>query len=847
MKLFFRCVSATVLIATSLFAGEDAPVQSLPATARIMGKDVAGWIEHLKHYENENERKLAMLCLSEFGPSAAPAVPELQVLMKDELQANTRRWAIQTLGAIGAASRPALADLVSLISNVKQPESHRAAACAAAAQIDPEAASVRKAVLAAMRDGSREVRNAAYDASIILVDVEPAIMPALAKAVLSAQDARAASTALRCIGEAGVDPLSKAVERGDNEARMAAADALSHMGRLASAAVPVLVRTAKRERDEKVRTQLMLAAARIAPRDEAVLEALVEPLLQAEWPASKAGDQSAPPFETETRLLTSAGTAALPALRSGLRARDANVRKHMISILGKLRAPTREVIDDLVARLQDKSPLVRAAAVQTLDAFGPAAASARDALLNAAKEDPALQRAAELAALNVSRDPQKPRLKSVSETKDDQALLAALKDPNPVLRQEAAEALRTRSDDGGVIATALIDALKDSDEKVRIAAARSLSRFGKYSRTAMSIFIEWLDASLAQAQAPAAAPSADTPVRENLAVAKAALMALAGMGADARGALPSVINVAISIHADKDPELQKYLGVVLQVIGPDAVPLLVAKLKDADGDVRIRASRTLASMGVVGATAVPDLIEFSKSAVDADAKAGFDALQAMGEVAYGVAAPHLVNVLMADLFADRRAMAARTIGRMGIPKESDAKRVLDALQSALLDPEESVCRAAHTALVKIGAPALPRMRELLKLDEGQASYWWAVRVMARMRADPELVIPKLIELSQPGVRSIKEGAFAERGTAAELLGEYAPGHVNCIPHLVKLLGDRDEIVASAAKRSLALFGNAALEPVRAVLRSRNPDMRRLAVETLEAIRARMESAPVITE
>jgi hypothetical protein len=44
-----------------------------------MDKDVQGWIAHLKKYENEQERKLAMLCLTDFGPAAAAAVPDTVV------------------------------------------------------------------------------------------------------------------------------------------------------------------------------------------------------------------------------------------------------------------------------------------------------------------------------------------------------------------------------------------------------------------------------------------------------------------------------------------------------------------------------------------------------------------------------------------------------------------------------------------------------------------------------------------------------------------------------------------------------------------------------------------------
>lgn len=820
LKSLLRSILVASVILSAANAAEEPPA-SEAAGPRIMGKTVEGWIAHLKKYENEDERKLAMLCLGDFGPAAAAAVPELVALSKDELQPNTQRMAAETLGAIGPAAKPAVPDLIAILSSPKKPPSHRATACAALAQIDPEALAVRKAVLAALRDGNADVRNAAIEAAVTIAPYESAAIPALAKMVLTSQDAPEAATALRCIGEAGVDPLLKAVERGDAISRKAAAEALAHMGKPAAAALPVIMKAMKRERDPKQRGALALSAARLAPKDPEVLLALVEQI-----EASEPGKATEISSASEINLLLAAGAGAVPALRAGLRSRDAGVRKQMVAILAKLQQPAQDVIEELLARAQDKDPDVALAAIKALDGFGPAAASAKEGLLELSRRDKALQQPADLAALNVSRDPRKPRLRSTLEALPDADVLAALRSPDAAVRQEAAEALRSRSDESGAIATALIESLNDSDEKVRFAAARSLARFGKYARAAMATFIQWLETNNATQQ-------------------RAALTALAGMGADARPALPIIVKAAISESADDDKDLANVLSVVLRVIGPDAVQPLLAELKNADPAVRARAARAVASMGLVGATAVPDLIEFSKSAVDSDAKAAFEALQSMGGAAYSLASPHLVNVIFGDFFADRRKWAAHALGEIGIPKDANPKKVLDALQAALLDLDESVCRAAHSALVKIGEPALPRLHELLKLNEGQASYWWAVRVMARMRADADLVVPKLIELTQPGVRGIKEGAFAERGTAAELLGEYAPEHVEAIPVLVRLLGDRDEIVAKAAQRSLVLFGARSREALEAALRERNPALRRRAVETLEALRAKFEAATEI--
>ncbi len=672
-------VAIALLLITSLHAEEP------PAPARILGKSVDGWIEHLKKYENEEERRIALVCLSDFGPAAAAAVPELLSLSKDELQPGTQRLAIETLGAIGASAKAAVADLLGVVSSPKRPIGQRIAALSSLAQIDPEAPAVRKAVLAALREGNNDFRTAAIDASATISPWEPQVVPLLAKAVLNAQDAPAAATALRCIGEAGVNPLIQAIEKGDAGSRKAASEALSHMGKAAHAALPIIMRTLKRERDPKLRSALVLSAARIAPRDPEVLHALVEQL-----EASEPGKATEIASNTEVNLLIAAGNDALPALRTGMHSRDAAVRKQMVAILAKLKNPGNDVIADLVARAQDKDPDIATAAIKALDSFGPAAASAKEALLEIAKNDKTLARTAELAALNVSRDPQKPRYRTALDAHPDAEVLATLKTPDAVTRQEAAEALRTRTDESGAIATALIEALNDQEEKVRFAAARSLARFGKYSRTAMATFIQWLDA-------------------ENPAQLRAALTALAGMGPEAKPALPAIVKVAVSEHADDDKDLEKVLSVVLRVIGPDAVPALTAEMKNGDPKIRARAARAVSSMSVVGATAVPDLIELTKSAVDSDAVAGFEALGAMGPVAFSLASPHLANVLLGDLFADRRKWAAQTMGEIGIPPDANAKKVLDGLQAALLDPDESVCRAAHSALVKIGAPALPRL------------------------------------------------------------------------------------------------------------------------------------------
>src|SRR5690348_1437227 len=115
MKITFRAL-APILVFQSIVAlrAEDGTAPEIPQPTamepapldKILDMDATGWTERLKRFENEKERKLAMLCLIDFGAAAAPAVDELIALCKQEAQPETQRWAYITLGAIGPAAKP---------------------------------------------------------------------------------------------------------------------------------------------------------------------------------------------------------------------------------------------------------------------------------------------------------------------------------------------------------------------------------------------------------------------------------------------------------------------------------------------------------------------------------------------------------------------------------------------------------------------------------------------------------------------------------------------------------------------------------------------------------------------
>lgn len=812
-----RILLAICLCSFAALSGE-APLGP-PAT--LYGKSVEGWVEHLAKYENETQRTLALFCISEFGAAAANAVPELRKLLKEELQPAIPGRVVDTLGCIGPPADAALPDLVALYNDNKREAAFRGQVLGALSRINPHHAQARRAFQNALKNEDPELRHAALNAAVNFSSVEQTILQSLTRALTNPEDTPIAARSLSCLGAAGINVLIKALEKGDAASRVAVAEALAPLGSDAVGALPQVLRLAARDANNQA--SYLQAAMLLAPNDSAVLDAVANYIAGgAEFAKGTPVQKQTAAYTAELRLLGAAGNAALPAIRKGLRSPVKEARESFVALLAQLKDPPAEAIDDLVGRAQDKDESVQRAAIKALDAFGPRAAQAKTQLEEIARTDAAVRRVALLAALNVSRAQDSPRVRSTFDSKSIDDTLAALKSADASERRDAVEGLRGRKEQEPAIAAALLETLKDADVEVRSAAARALSQYGAHSAPTIPIFSEWVKA----------AASKEKPDANTILLATGALAGFAGMGDGAKPALETIISLAVAPAVDGEKDLQKVVALCLRIIGTDSVAPLTAQFKSEDANARRRAAEILAQMGVVGATAIPELLQLSNSAIESDARAAFSAIEAMGTYAYPLAAASLADTLVSDLFAERRRYAAQTLGGIGIPKEGDRARVLDAMQQALLDPDEAVCRTAHGAMVRIGDVALPRLKEMLEIGEGAASYWWAVRALARMKAEPDRVIPLLIDLTRPGVRTVKAGAFAEQGVAAELLSNYAPERTEMIPALLRCLEAREEYLVNAAVRTLKLFGPGIVASVKPMLSSTDPRVRQSILHAL---------------
>ncbi|MCZ7643998.1 MAG: HEAT repeat domain-containing protein [Planctomycetota bacterium] len=799
-----------LLAAAGVFAGED-PAPEPYAVGKILGVDVAGWVAHLEGHDLPEERQKAVYCLGEFGPEAAPAVPALTKLLDAPRDPLLRRLAVEALGHIGPRALPALGPLLQCLSDEKAALDLRAAACAAAARIAPAQPPVAEAVLALLRSGDPELRHAAFGAAVTVYfqgNMEAwreQILERLARAVRTAADAPAAALALRCLGERGAEILVEAFARAERPAaQLEILGALERMGPLAKGRAEKLLLLAVGSRHDPDTWGPLLRALAAADllgnyRPGIYANALGDP---------KAGADA-------EEILLRCGAAGVPSLKEALEdPKAAPARKiAALRVLARLGSPGADPLDAIVAQLKDPAPAVRRAAVAALNQLGPYAKAAADRIAGRVVEadDPAERAELELALANVTRAPEREPIRSVYEVRRDASVRQALaKEPDPRRRAEAAAALFGRTEQAEANAEALLAALENPDVEVKVAAARSLGFYGEHARRAVPILADWL--------------GGDDPARH-----RAALAAFAALGAEAEPAVPNMAAFAQREAADDERTLE-LLGLALKPHGVQAGPWLSRALKRDDPAVACRVAKAIRVMGPAGATTLNELFDLACGADDAAAEAALLAIGSMGDAAKEAVKP-LIELLTWPL-PERRMAAAWALGDLGLGAKTgdpNAARVIEALVAGVLDAREPVARAAHSGLVAVGQPAVAPLRELLKLDEHEAPYW-VLRVLARLKADPDLVVPRMLKLTLPGMLPL------ERGTMAELLGNYAPEHEEMIPVLIRVLGDREDFVARAAGRTLALFGNKSVPWLEAAVRAPDPRARRHALAVLEELR-----------
>ncbi len=275
--------------------------------------------------------------------------------------------------------------------------------------------------------------------------------------------------------KAGLRVLLETMQSSDAHRRTHAAHALGMKGKKASAAIPLLIEALK-DRNPQVRSHAARALGCIGAEEEAVVPALIDTLKDKDAIVRA---------EAAEALLSLGGKAraAVPALIGTLKDRDARVRSSSVHALGVIGVEAKAAVPALRTALKDEDAYVRLVVLWALPMIDVQVAV--PALIDALKDtdDSVRRQAAQvLRALGekageTEKEPwQFLKAPATEVQRAIPHLIVALRDHSSEVRCYAARALGSIGLNTDVVETALVEAMKDSNEEVQRAACSARVR-----------------------------------------------------------------------------------------------------------------------------------------------------------------------------------------------------------------------------------------------------------------------------------------------------------------------------------------------------------------------------------
>ena len=394
-----------------------------------------------------------------------------------------------------------------------------------------------------------------------------------------------------------------------------------------------------------------------------------------------------------------------------------------------------------------------------------------------------------------------------STATDLSGLVSDLKDKKVKVRAEAARLLTGMGEAARPAVPALIDALEDSDAKVRYRALIALGNLWSGLESGPEI--------------EAAVPAIVKLLKDkDEYTRRRAIHVLRKIGPGARNALPALKQI---MNDRNDPLWVNAFGAVNHIERPatDDVLGLAGFLKDKDAKVRAQAAERLYTMGMrealvgntgfKGEAAIPALIDALK---DPDSRVRYHSLSALTNFMSAAERPDLgpiiptVTELLQDAYSGTRWHAALLLGQIG-PRSRTA---VPLLTQALEDNDATVRGYAAYALGAIGPESRDAVPSLLKLlqDANADVREPAAKALAKIDASSaRVVVPTLSE-------DLKHEKIEFRGRAARALGSFGPGAKPAVALLADMLKIEEHFWRHEVVRTLEKIGPAARDAVPAL-------------------------------
>ncbi len=370
------------------------------------------------------------------------------------------------------------------------------------------------------------------------------------------------------------------------------------------------------------------------------------------------------------------------------------------------------------------------------------------------------------------------------------ALLPLLNDHRPQVRLAAADALGGMGARAAVTVPALAEALFDRDDwSVRRSAAFALARIGP----------------------PAAAviPQLLTALKqEDVVVRRSTAAALGNIGAPAAAASPELI----ALLSDADAEVRRSVVVALGKISAEpkaAVPALVRALKDIT-EVRAAAIVALRAFGPEAAPAVPVLTQMLQAAIEQATTSQARQQRDRFAAALQAQTPDEIVATLATI----GPQAAPAMPVLITAFKHKALALDTARANSILDFRSEPARA----LVSIGAPSIPPLRQILEHEPNLVIRSNAASALVQLHPPSAQLVPLLLKL-------LKEPDNYARLSAAEAIAILHPDDRELIATLLVTLGEQEGFVNATLSKALASIGQPALATLIVALKDPNPRIR----------------------
>jgi HEAT repeat protein len=546
-------------------------------------------------------------------------------------------------------------------------------------------------------------------------------------------------------------------------------------------ALPLLLKLANSD-DLLPRQTALLAIRFIDPNAKDVLAPLIESLRFKDGPLSLLGP-----------LFVQVGPSAQQALLQALEHREPTVRRSAVTCLRYFRPVARDTLAALRERLlKDRDETVRQAVAGTLAAFYLDTPEVLPIVIGALKDrDRSVRQAAAGALAGIGEA----AIPSISD------VLVDTRNPD---RAWAANALGRMGNNGWNAVPILTRALEDPLPEVRRQSIAAIANLWTGARSATAAVARLLD-------------DKDIHVRMQAAIAVFRL----------ENKLDRAGAILVEAMKQDDVETRRSaIGLIQATIGEikDVEPILVAGLRDADGQVRLMSAQGLSSVRPVSEAAILGLANLLKDcepatravAVQTLVNLRFQAKAALPAVVEALAMddvivrPHVTSLLQAnrkesalllaarltDKDAAARQRLAAVLGELGV----EAKAAVPALIRLLNDESLLVRLSAAGATGRIEGRA--QLREGLfdnALKDGD--------VMVRRQASAAM-LGLIHEPAAPALLALalKDADAAVRRNAARCVGTMGTAAKPLLPDLGRLLLDADVDVCRDASQSLLGLG-----------------------------------------